>query len=151
MTNNHLYWTVTTILQEQSGTRRAEIVKHMIKIASVSSCFLSLSILLSYYIVLLLLMTFSFIWVFSCRILKRLKKFQYNVCHTKVRTCIQAYICNSVLYRFVYVCCVCVCVCTYIYACDFLFLQWIKSFVSTKIKTNMGKGSWKVSQDKKGA
>ena len=40
MTNNHLYWTVTTILQEQSGTRRAEIVKHMIKIASVLSCFL---------------------------------------------------------------------------------------------------------------
>ena len=37
MTNNHLYWTVTTILQEQSGTRRAEIVKYMIKIASVSS------------------------------------------------------------------------------------------------------------------
>ena len=48
ITNNHLYWTVTTILQEQSGTRRAEIVKHMIKIASVSSCLLSLSILLSY-------------------------------------------------------------------------------------------------------
>ena len=38
MTSNHLYWTVTTILQEQSGTRRAEIVKHMIKIASVFSC-----------------------------------------------------------------------------------------------------------------
>ena len=38
MTNNHLYWTVTTILQEQSGTRRAEIVKHMIKIASVLLC-----------------------------------------------------------------------------------------------------------------
>ena len=38
MTNNHLYWTVTTILQEQSGTRHAEIVKHMIKIASVSLC-----------------------------------------------------------------------------------------------------------------
>ena len=37
MTNNHLYWTVTTILQEQSGTRRAEIIKHMIKIASVLS------------------------------------------------------------------------------------------------------------------
>ena len=67
------------------------------------------------YYVLLPLMTFSFIWVFSCRILKRLKKFQYNVCHTKVRTCIQAYICNSVLYRFVYVCCVCVCVCVHIY------------------------------------
>ena len=41
MTNNHLYWTVTTILQEQSGTRRAEIVKHMIKITSVSSYLLS--------------------------------------------------------------------------------------------------------------
>ncbi|XP_065908708.1 rap guanine nucleotide exchange factor 2-like isoform X1 [Dysidea avara] len=33
MTNYHLYWTVTTILQEQSSTRRAEIIRHMIKIA----------------------------------------------------------------------------------------------------------------------
>ncbi|XP_065908690.1 rap guanine nucleotide exchange factor 6-like isoform X2 [Dysidea avara] len=33
MTNNHLYWTITTILQEQSSTRRAEILRHMIKIA----------------------------------------------------------------------------------------------------------------------
>ena len=51
MTHNHLYWTVTTILQEQCGTRCAEIVKHMIKIyiASVSSYLLSLSILLCYY------------------------------------------------------------------------------------------------------
>ncbi|XP_065908714.1 rap guanine nucleotide exchange factor-like isoform X3 [Dysidea avara] len=33
MINKHLYWTITTILQEQSSTRRAEIIRHMIKIA----------------------------------------------------------------------------------------------------------------------
>ena len=36
MTNNHLYCTVTTILQEQSGTRRAEVT-HLI-VASLTDC-----------------------------------------------------------------------------------------------------------------
>ena len=49
---------------------------------------------------------------------------------------------HSSIYIYIYI---------YIYACNFLFPQWIKSFVSIKIKTNMGKGSWKVSQDEKGA
>ena len=90
MTNNHLYWTVTTILQEQSGTRRAEIVKHMIKIASMSSCLLSLSILLSYIIAVNDILLYGSFPAFL-RILKRLKKFQYNVCHTKVHTCYVVY------------------------------------------------------------
>ena len=49
-----------------------------------------------------------------------------------------------------------VCICT-VHACMYigimhviLFPQWIKPFVSTKIKINMGKGSRKVSQDEKG-
>ena len=31
-----------------------------------------------------------------------------------------------------------------------LYLQWIKSLISTKIKTNLGKGAWEVPQDEKG-
>ena len=111
MTNNHLYWTVTTILQEQSGTRRAEIVKHMIKIASVSSY------LLSNCHILCVINANDFIYMGlllpSLEYLKDLRNFKYNVCHTKVRTCIHAYICNSLLYKFVCI----VCVCVYIYIC----------------------------------
>ena len=33
---------------------------------------------------------------------------------------------------------------------DVLSLQWIKSFISTKIKTNLGKGAWKIPEDEKG-
>ena len=143
MTNNHLYWTVTTILQEQSGTRRAEIIKHMIKIASVSSCLLS-------YCHILCVITAKYMGLLlpSLEYLKDLRNF--NTMFAILR-----YVLVYMRISVIEVCVYCVCVCTYIYiyvyACDFLFPQWIKSFVSTKIKTNMEKGSWKVSQDKKGA
>ena len=86
MTNNHLYWTVTTILQEQSGTRRAEIVKHMIKIASVLSCLNSVVVypIVICYVSMLFVIFLSGYSAAFFRIFKGFKKLQYNVCHTKV-------------------------------------------------------------------
>ena len=86
MTNNHLYWTVTTILQEQSGTRRAEIIKHMIKIASVLSCLNSVVVypIVICYVSMLFVIFLSGYSAAFLRIFKGFKKLQYNVCHTKV-------------------------------------------------------------------
>ena len=86
MTNNHLYWTVTTILQEQSGTRRAEIVKHMIKIASVLSCLNSVVVypIFICYVSMLFVIFLSGYSAAFLRIFKGFKKLQYNVCHTKI-------------------------------------------------------------------
>ena len=122
MTNNHLYWTVTTILQEQSGTRRGEIVKHMIKIASVLSC---PSVVVHpigiCYVLMLCGYSLSFMWIFSylLRILKRSKKLQYNVCHTKVfYTCV--YRCTVMFY------------CVYLY---WVYAHIIVSLLSFHFKT----------------
>ena len=86
MTNNHLYWTVTTILQEQSGTRRAEIIKHMIKIASVLSYLNSVVVypIVICYVSMLFVIFLSWYSAAFLRIFKGFKKLQYNVCHTKV-------------------------------------------------------------------
>ena len=86
MTNNHLYWTVTTILQEWSGTRRAEIIKHMIKIASVLSCLNSVVVypIVICYVSMLFVIFLSGYSAAFLRIFKGFKKLQYNVCHTKV-------------------------------------------------------------------
>ena len=86
MTNNHLYWTVTTILQEQSGTRRAEIVKDMIKIASVLSCLHSVVVypIVICYVSMLFVIFLSGYSAAFLRIFKGFKKLEYNVCYTKV-------------------------------------------------------------------
>ena len=86
MTNNHLYWTVTTILQEQSGTRRAEIIKHMIKMASVLSClnFVVVYPIVICYVPMLFGIFLSGYSAAFLRIFKGYKKLQYNVCHNKV-------------------------------------------------------------------
>ena len=85
MTNNHLYWTVTTILQEQSGTH-AEIIKHMIKIASVLSCLNSVVVypIVICYVSMLFVIFLSGYSAAFLRIFKGFKKLQYNVCYTKV-------------------------------------------------------------------
>ena len=105
MTNNHLYWTVTTILQEQSGTRRAEIVKHMIKIASV---LLSLNSVVVHHIVILFVNAvgnFVYLGILlpSLGYLKDLRN--YNTMFAILRYCICTCVCV----------CVCVCLCVFVY------------------------------------
>ena len=90
MTNNHLYWTVTTILQEQSGTRHAEIVKNMIKIASVLSCVYPIVIC---YVSMLFVIFYLGILLPSLEYLKDLRN--YNTMFAILRYC---------MYSFVYIC-----------------------------------------------
>ena len=98
MTNNHLYWTVTTILQEQSGTRRAEIVKHMIKIASVLSCLNSVVVypIVICYVSMLFVIFLSRYSAPSLEYLKDLRN--YNTMFAILRYCIYScvYVCTVI-------------------------------------------------------
>ena len=98
MTNNHLYWTVTTILQEQSGTRRAEIIKHMIKIASVLSCLNSVVVypIVICYVSMLFVIFYLGILLPSLEYLKDLRN--YNTMFAILRYCIYScvYVCTVI-------------------------------------------------------
>ena len=98
MTNIHLYWTVTTILQEQSGTHRAEIVKHMIKIASVLSClnFVVVYPIVICYVSMLFVIFYLGILLPSLEYLKDLRN--YNTIFAILRYCIYScvYVCTVI-------------------------------------------------------